>query len=176
MRFFKKLALKRCMAMLREARGDTFTAQESMNVLQVLDTVISTDGIIKYFDVRVSLSIMMETQLPNAIAMIDLITEINRHIQKDIDSTLPDHGALFSEFRDIRRITLYDWLSDNQGNVVDAPQFYQLFINQLNQLITVIVNCEDQATQQYYLRRLQPIYNELLETVYAALHCGLLSL
>ena len=162
MRFFKKLALKRCMAMLRDAKHDTFTAQESMNVLHVLDTVISTDGIIKYFDVRVSLSILMETQLPNAMAMLDLITEINKHIQKDLDATLPDHGTLFAEFRDLRVLSLYDWLSDSAGRVVDAPHFYQLFIDQLNQLITVIVNCEDQATQQYYLRRLQPLYNELL--------------
>lgn len=176
MRFFKKLALKRCMAMLREAKGDTFTSQESMHVLTVLDTVISTGGIIKYFDTRVSLSIQMETQLPNAMVMLDLLTEINRLIQKDIEATLPEHGVLFSTYRSRQQLSLYDWLSDGDGHVIDVPQFYRLFNEELSQLITVIVNCEDETTQQYYLRRLQPLYNELLETVYAALHCGLLSL
>lgn len=176
MRFLKKLALKRCMAMLSSAKGDTFTAQESLHVFNVLDKVLSTNGIIKYFDTRVTLSIEMKTQVPNAALMLDLLTEINRAIQKDIEATLPEHGVMFAAFRSEQSISLYDWLSDNNGHVVDAMQFYRLFNEELSQLITVIVNCEDQTTQQYYLRRLQPLYNELLETVYAALHCGLLSL
>jgi hypothetical protein len=176
MRFFKKLAMKRCMAMLSEAKGETFTAQESMHVFNVLDKVISADGIIKYFDTRVTLSIQMETQLPNAVAMLNLLTEINGYFRKDIEATLPEYGTLFSEFRSRQRISLYDWLSDNDGHVIDVPQFYRLFNEELSHLITVIVNCEDESTQQYYLRKLQPLYNELLETVYAALHCGLLSL
>lgn len=176
MRFLKKLALKRCMAMLSDAKGETFTIQESLRVFEVLDKVLSTNGIIKYFDTRVTLSIQMEMQIPNAVLMLDSVTEINRFIQKDIDATLPEYGVLFAAFRSKQTISLYDWLSDGNDHVVDALEFYRLFNEELSQLITVIVNCEDQTTQQYYLRRLQPLYNELLETVYAALHCGLLSL
>lgn len=176
MRFFKKMAIKRCMTLLSDAKGDTFTAKESMHVLTVLDKVISANGIIKYFNPRVTLSIQMETQLPNAIVMLDTLAEINRLIQKDINATLPEHGVLFNGFRSKQLISFYDWLSDGDGHVVDAVTFYRLFNEELSQLITVIVNCEDETTQQYYLRRLQPLYNEVLETVYAALHCGLLSL
>jgi len=176
MRFLKKIALKRCMAMLSEVKGETFTIQESLRVFEVLDKVLSTNGIIKYFDTRVTLSIQMEMQIPNAALMLDSLTEINGFIQKDIDATLPEYGVLFASIRGKQSISLYDWLSDGNGHVVDALQFYRLFNEELSQLITVIVNCEDQTTQQYYLRRLQPLYNELLETVHAALYCGLLSL
>jgi len=174
MQFLKKLMLRRYLKMLRSALRDNYNEDEALHALSILRKVITSDNPIEYFSVRVMLGVRMQVQTHCGVNLVEILSDINKHLM-DGSGALPEARVTYRHLQDVRVIMLYDWLVDEDNHVLDVPIFYQSLISQLNLLCDLVLQVED-ADRQYILRKLKPLYSELLLVFIATLECGLRSI
>jgi hypothetical protein len=174
MRFLKRFFLSRLLSGLESARQDNYKTEDGMRVLTTLRKVINSDNPIEYFSVRRMLDVRMRVQTHYASGLLTTVTEINDSLIEG-SMTLPESRVTFRLLQDKREMTLYDWLVDEHNNVLDIPEYYAALINQLNILCDLVFQADD-IDRDYVLRKLTPLYTELLVVFAATLECGLRSI
>lgn len=173
MRFLKRLLLNRLLSGLEKARRDSYKPEDGLRVLGALRKVINSDNPIEYFSVRCMLDVRLRVQTHRGVDLLTTVREINEHLSSESGS-LPESRITYRYLQDVRVMSLYDWLVDEDGNVLDIPEFYDAFINQLNLLCDLVCQVDD-IDREYILRKLTPLYSELLIVFAGTLECGLRS-
>jgi len=175
MRWYRKLVLRRCTALLEGVKRTVYTSTESLHAIEALDYIISSRNIIKYFNSRKTLEVNLTTQTPNAAALLTTLIHVNS-VLSDESPDLSDMHWLTNHLTPVSTTTLYDWLADDNGLGLDPISYFRLLNVELERFISVIKNCDDDVSRDYYLRKLSVVYTELLEVFRAVVYCGLLSL
>lgn len=173
MRFLKRLLLKRLLGKLQTTRRDSYTPDDALRVLTALRTVINSDNPIEYFSVRRMLDVRFQVQTLRAVELLETVTEINTHLMEESGS-LPEARVTYRYLQDAKVLSLYDWLVDGDDNVLDVPEFYTAFANQIMLLCDLVFQA-DEIDRNYILRKLTPLYTELLTVFAGTLECGLRS-
>ena len=174
MRFLKRLLLKRLLSGLENARRDNYNADDGLRALTVLRKVINSDNPIEYFSIRHMLAVRMRVQTSCAARLLATLTELNSGLMAE-STSLAEPRVLYRYLEERHAITLYDWLVDEDNNLLEVPEFYADFINQLNLLCDLVFQADD-IDRNYILRKLTPLYTELLTVFAATLECGLRSI
>lgn len=174
MRFLKRFFLSRLLSGLESARQDNYKTEDGLRVLTTLRKVINSDNPIEYFSVRKMLDVRMRVQTHCASSLLVTLTEINEHLT-DGSTSLPESRIIYRFLQEKREMTLYDWLVDEDNNVLEVPEYYAALINQLNMLCDLVFQVDD-IDRDYILRKLTPLYTELLVVFAATLECGLRSI
>lgn len=174
MRFLKRFMLNRSLKLLRSVQRDNYSPNEALQALMALRKVINSDNPIEYFGVREMLGVQLGVQTHCAEHLLDTLQEINEALTME-SGGLPEARVLYRHLKDAVTITLYDWLVDEKDNVLDVPSFYRDFISELNLLCDLIFQADD-IDRDYILRKLTPLYSELLSVLTATLDCGLRSI
>lgn len=173
MRFLKRFILKRLLSGLENARRDSYKTEDGLRTLTMLRKVINSDNPIEYFSIRFMLDVRMQVQTHCAVHLLETVTEINKNLMEGSGS-LPEPRIIYRHLQDVRTMTLYDWLVDEDNNVLDVPEFYSSFTQQLNLLCDLVFQVDD-IDRDYILRKLTPMYTELLIVFAGTLECGLRS-
>ncbi|QXO10122.1 hypothetical protein pEaSNUABM37_00161 [Erwinia phage pEa_SNUABM_37] len=174
MRFLKRFFLTRLLTSLEVARRDNYKTEDGLRALTALRKVINSDNPIEYFSVRKMLDVRMRVQTHCATNLLITLTEINEALS-DESTSLPEPRIIYRLLQENRDMTLYDWLVDEDNNVLDIPEFYVAFTHQLNVLCDLVFQVDD-IDRDYILRKLTPLYTELLVVFAATLDCGLRSI
>jgi len=174
MRFLKRFLLNRLLSGLENARCDNYKMEDGLRALGALRKVINSDNPIEYFSVRKMLDVRMRVQTHCANHLLITLTEINNGLVGE-SSSLPEPRILYRFLQESRDLTLYDWLVDEDNNVLAVPEYYTALTTQLNLLCDLVFQMED-IDRDYVLRKLTPLYTELLVVFAATLDCSLRSI
>lgn len=174
MRFLKRFLLNRLLSGLENARRDNYKTEDGLRTLTTLRKVINSDNPIEYFSVRKMLDVRMRVQTHCATQLLVTLTEINDNLVRE-STSLPEARVLYRFLQENRDITLYDWLVDEDNNVLEVPEYYAALTQQLNLLCDLVFQMDD-IDRDYTLRKLTPLYTELLVVFAATLDCSLRSI
>lgn len=174
MRFLKRFFLRRLLSSLESVRRDNYKTDDGLQALTALRKVINSDNPIEYFSVRRMLDVRMRVQTRCALNLLVTVKEINEHLVGE-STSLPEARVTYRLLQESRELTLYDWLVDEDNNVLDIPEFYADFTQQLNLLCDLVFQVDD-IDRDYILRKLTPLYTELLVVFAATLDCGMRSI
>lgn len=174
MRFLKRFLLNRLLSGLENARRDNYKTEDGLRTLTALRKVINSDNPIEYFSVRKMLDVRMRVQTHCATQLLATLTEINDNLVRE-STSLPEARVLYRFLQENREMTLYDWLVDEDNNVLEVPEYYAALTQQLNLLCDLVFQMDD-IDRDYTLRKLTPLYTELLVVFAATLDCSLRSI
>lgn len=174
MQFLKRIMLKRYLKTLRNALRESYKPNDALQALAALRKVINSDNPIEYFSVRDTLSVHLQVQTHCAENLVLTLREINQNLMME-SGDLPEARIIYRHLLDVRTMTLYDWLVDTKNNVLYAPGYYRELAQELNLLCDLVFQADD-INRDYILRKLAPLYNELLRVFIATLECGLRSI
>lgn len=174
MRFLKRLILQRLLGKLQATRRDNYSPEDGLRVLSALRKVVTSDNPIEYFSVRRMLDVRFRVQTLRAVELLETVTEINQHLMAESGS-LPESRVTYRYLQDAKVMSLYDWLVDEDDNVLDVPEYYGGFAKQIMLLIDLVDQADD-IDRDYILRKLTPLYPELLTVFAGTLECGLRSI
>lgn len=174
MQFLKRMMLKRLLKALRNVVRESYNPDEALQALTALRKVINSDNPIEYFSVRSTLAVRLEVQTHCAEYLVEILHDINEHLMME-SGNLPEPRVIYRHLSDVRIMTLYDWLVDKKDNVLDAPSYYRNLARELNLLCDLVFQADD-IDRDYILRKLTPLYSEILRVFIATLDCGLRSI
>lgn len=164
--FFRQRKLRRLLNNLEQ----TFHDPDPMKKLTVLCAVLADRTLaIKYITRSATLHVMLQTPLHHSEASLTCLSELcDEYEATGVYIPTNKHtGAL-------RTLSVYDWLETAKGLAVNADEYCHELANHLNRVVLLITHCESTVDQDYLLRRLQPICDELYPIVIALYKCGLL--